>query len=83
MYFPKDYEPMTLTALETYIKVKGHLPEVPSEKEVAQNGIELGEMNKILLKKIEELTLYLIKKEKRMENLERRLQKLEKINSNK
>jgi hypothetical protein len=40
------------------------LPEVPSAEEAEKNGIELGEMNKLLLKKIEELTLHLIEQDK-------------------
>jgi hypothetical protein len=42
-----------------------HLPDVPSEKEVIESGLDLGEMNKLLLKKVEELTLYLIEKDQK------------------
>jgi hypothetical protein len=41
------------------------LPEVPAAQELTKNGLNLGEMNKILMKKVEELTLYLIQKDKR------------------
>jgi hypothetical protein len=62
--FAPKYELLPLPELEKFIQVYNHLPEVPSAKEAEKNGIELGEMNKILLKKIEELTLHLIEKDK-------------------
>ncbi|QEC79315.1 hypothetical protein [Mucilaginibacter ginsenosidivorax] len=61
--FDKSYELPSLTDIKTYIDQNHHLPEIPSEQEVAKNGINLGEMNKLLLKKVEELTLYLIEKD--------------------
>jgi hypothetical protein len=63
--FEEDYQLPSLQELERYVKKNKHLPDVPSEKEVQQEGIDLGEMNKILLQKMEELTLYMIKLEKR------------------
>ncbi|SDF65297.1 autotransporter outer membrane beta-barrel domain-containing protein [Epilithonimonas hungarica] len=68
--FTKDYKLMPLKEVENYISINGHLPEVPSTEEAIQNGIELKEMNILLLKKIEELTLHLIKQDKRIEELE-------------
>ncbi|QLC66929.1 hypothetical protein LPB248_11680 [Flavobacterium sp. LPB0248] len=62
--FEEDYKVSSLENLEKYIKENKHLPEVPSAKEIADNGLELGEMNKTLLKKVEELTLYLIEQNK-------------------
>jgi hypothetical protein len=62
--FKPDYELPSLTDVKSYIDQNHHLPEIPSEAEVAKNGINLGEMNKVLLKKVEELTLYLIDKDK-------------------
>jgi hypothetical protein len=59
--FEEGYQVGTLEELERYIKKNKHLPEMPSAKEVEANGVELGELNKLLLKKVEELTLYLIK----------------------
>ena len=50
----------------------GHLRNVPKASEAAEQGIALGEMNKILLEKIEELTLYIIQQDKRIEQLEQR-----------
>ena len=56
---------MPLPEVENYYKTNKHLPEVPSESDVAAaGGIELGEMNKLLLKKIEELTIYLVEQNK-------------------
>lgn len=70
--FNESYELMPLSQLKNYINENGHLPNVPSEKEVATNGIELGEMNKILLEKIEELTLYILELEKRINEIEQK-----------
>lgn len=58
--FSKDYELLSLEEIQKHIQEKGHLPNIPSAKEVKANGIEVGEMNKLLLEKIEELTLHLI-----------------------
>lgn len=62
--FAKDYHLPSLQETEQHIKDKGHLPGIPSAEEVKANGIDLGEMNAKLLKKIEELTLYLIEMKK-------------------
>ncbi|WP_285060268.1 hypothetical protein [Pedobacter ginsengisoli] len=62
--FGKDYLLPTLQETEKHIKEKGRLPGIPSAAEVEKNGIELGDMNKKLLQKIEELTLYLIEMKK-------------------
>ncbi|WP_443938794.1 hypothetical protein [Pedobacter sp. MW01-1-1] len=69
--FEGDYKITSLQDLEKYIKVNKHLPDMPSAKEVESNGLVLGEMNKALLKKVEELTLHLIDLSKRFENQER------------
>ena len=58
--FQPGYQLPTLNEIAEQIKLKGHLPDMPSAKEVVVNGIALGEMNKLLLKKVEELTLHLI-----------------------
>jgi len=68
--FYDDYQLKTLKQVEDYITKNKHLPDVPSEKEVLANGVSLGEMNVVLLQKIEELTLYMIAMNKRMELLE-------------
>ena len=73
-----DDEPLALDVLEAYINQNKHLPEVPSAKEMEANGLNLKEMNLLLLKKVEELTLHLIEKEKKMTALEARIEQLEK-----
>jgi hypothetical protein len=65
--FSNSYNLMPLSELESYINQNKHLPEVPSAKEVAENGIAVGEMSATLLKKIEELTLYVIELKKENE----------------
>ncbi|MDQ7949896.1 MAG: tail fiber protein [Pedobacter sp.] len=75
--FEADYQLPSLRETEAFIKKNKHLPEVPSAATVEKNGLELGEMNKILLKKIEELTLHLIDKEKKMQLSERKNRELE------
>lgn len=68
--FENDYVLPTLSEIETFVKTNKHLPEIPSAKELEKKGIKLGDMNMLLLKKIEELTLYIIKQEKRINQLE-------------
>ena len=58
--FYDNYRPMPLEELHQYILSNKHLPEVPTQEEAIKNGINIGEMNVLLLKKIEELTLYVI-----------------------
>ncbi|WCT13669.1 hypothetical protein [Mucilaginibacter jinjuensis] len=58
--FDKDYDLTSLKDVKSYIDQNHHLPEILSAAQVAKEGINLGEMNAKLLKKIEELTLYLI-----------------------
>ena len=76
--FKKDYKLLSVEEVENYIKKHGHLPKMPSAKEVAKDGFELGEMNKKLLEKIEELTLYTIAQEKKLKKKEQSDQVLEK-----
>ncbi|MCX2491847.1 hypothetical protein OQX63_00080 [Pedobacter sp. PF22-3] len=64
--FEEGYDAGTLKELENYIKINKHLPEMPTAKEVEVNGVALGEMNKLLLKKVEELTLHLIEQQKQL-----------------
>ena len=75
--FNEDYKLRPLEEVNRYIKENKHLPEIPSAKEVIENGQNLGEMNMLLLKKIEELTLYLIDMKKENEKLKSRVNKLE------
>lgn len=75
--FTQDYPLLQLSQVESFIKENGHLPEIPSAAVVQENGLDLGEMDAKLLRKIEELTLYMIELEKRNTDLESRLLNLE------
>ncbi len=84
--FEPTYQLPPLTEIESYIKANKHLPEVPSAKEMETNGINLSEMNMLLLKKVEELTLHIIDQSKTIQQqkqqadaLQSRLLKIEKI----
>jgi len=74
--FAKDYTLPSLAETEKHIKEKGHLTGMPSAKEAETNGIDLGEMNAKLLKKIEELTLHLIYKEKEIDKINSKVEQL-------
>lgn len=74
--FNNNYNLPTLKEVEQHIKEKGHLKDIPSAKDVKENGIFLGGMDAKLLQKIEELMLYTIEQEKRIENLESKIEKL-------
>ena len=71
--FDPSYELMDIDELAEFVKENRHLPGVPSEKEVLQDGLNLGEMNSLLLKKIEELTLYLLLQQKELEKLNQKI----------
>jgi hypothetical protein len=64
--FANNYKLKSLQEVEEFIKQNSHLPEIPSAKEIEKNGLMLAEMNMSLLKKIEELTLYSIAQEKKI-----------------
>ncbi len=74
--FHKDYNLSPLKDIEAFILQNGHLPEVPSTAEARENGISLGEINKVLLKKIEELTLYAIEAKKQLDDQSTEIKKL-------
>jgi hypothetical protein len=67
--FAKDYRLAPLSEIEQHIQKNGHLPDVPSAADVAARGVDVGEMQKILLQKIEELTLHVIRFEKENSSL--------------
>ncbi|QEL00415.1 hypothetical protein FKG96_06190 [Olivibacter sp. LS-1] len=69
--FEPDYKIRSLSEIENYVKEHKHLPEVPSAKEIGEEGLDLAEMNLLLLKKVEELTLHLIEERKGREELAR------------
>lgn len=64
--FEENYDLPSIESVEKHIQKKGHLNDIPSAKEVEENGILLGEMNAKLLQKIEELMLYTIHQEKKI-----------------
>lgn len=68
--FSTDYQLMSLDHLREYISENRHLPDVPSESQVMEEGFELGEMQSILLKKIEELTLYTLELQEQMKAMQ-------------
>lgn len=72
VFFP-DYRLRSLSEVNSFIQTYGHLPEIPSAADVKENGIGLVEMQLMLLKKIEELTLYAIEQQQRIEELERKM----------
>ena len=74
--FNKDYDLKDLEEVENFIEENNHLPDVPSEKDVIENGIALGEMDATLLQKIEELTLYMIEQNKKTNKLIEEVQDL-------
>jgi len=84
--FKEAYKLPTIEEVAKHIQEKGHLPNIPSAEEVKNNGIEVGEMNKLLLEKIEELTLYTLGQEEKLKSVKcvnkellKRLEKVERI----
>jgi hypothetical protein len=71
--FETEYELMSVREVEAYITQHKHLPNVPSAEEFKQ-GYKAGDMDDLLLRKIEELTLYIIEQEKRIEELEEKIE---------
>lgn len=63
--FKKGYQLPSLQEVKAYIDQNQHLPGIPSEQQITKEGLNLGEMNKLLMKKVEELTLYLIEKDQK------------------
>lgn len=75
--FEPEYKLGTLEEIEGYIKENKHLPEIPSAKQIKEEGLDVAAMNLLLLKKIEELTLHLIEKDKMLKQVVDRIGKLE------
>jgi hypothetical protein len=76
--FTADHKLPGINEVADFITANGHLPGVPSAATVAAEGIELGQMNALLLTKIEELTLYMIELKKENESIQRQLDALTK-----
>ena len=77
--FEENYKLRTLEETNAYIKQHKHLPEIPSAAEIGANGFELGDMDMKLLKKVEELTLYLIQMQEEIKQLKMENQELRKV----
>jgi hypothetical protein len=75
--FAKDYRLRPLGEVEQFINTNQHLPEIPSAKEMQQNGMAVGELQTKLLQKVEELTLYVIEQNKKLEAQNQKIESLE------
>ncbi|MNG86655.1 hypothetical protein D3C87_511210 [compost metagenome] len=71
--FAEGYKLPSLKETAKFIEENKHLPGVPKAAEIEENGLSLGEMNRILMQKVEELTLHMIDKDRRIEALEKKL----------
>jgi len=69
--FNSGYNLRPLSEVENYISKHKHLPDVPSAKQIEEKGVSVGENQAVLLKKIEELTLYLIRQNKQLQKQQR------------
>ena len=67
---------MPLKELEQYILQNKHLPDVPTQDEISKDGMDVYEMNAVLLKKVEELTLYVIEQQKQIVELENEIKNI-------
>ncbi len=73
--FSPDYELMPLQEVEQFVKENRHLPDIPSEAEIKEHGVDVVEIEALLLKKVEELTLYVIELEKQIRILQTEIKK--------
>lgn len=74
--FEPDYKLAPLSDIENYVNTNKHLPDIPSESELQKNGLQLQTSQVQLLKKIEELTLYLIEQDKTIKSLQQEVEQL-------
>ena len=77
--FEEDYDLKSLDEVESFIREEGHLPNMPSAKEVEANGVALAKMNALLLEKIEELTLHAIDQNNRIASQDQKLNEQQNI----
>lgn len=75
--FENNYNLLSLKEVEEYVMQHKHLPEVPSAQEFKENGYKVGEMDDLLLRKVEELTLYIIEQQKLIDQQAKKLKLLE------
>jgi len=76
--FEESYQPISLPTLKTFVKEHKHLPGIPSAKEVKEEGLSLGKMNRKLLEKIEELTLHVIRQQEELNSMKAALEAIRK-----
>jgi hypothetical protein len=74
--FDESYDLPRLNDIEDYISTNKHLPDIPSAKQMQEDGLDLGDMQIKLLQKVEELTLYIIEQDKKIKKLEGEIGKL-------
>ncbi|CAM1344371.1 hypothetical protein [Tenacibaculum amylolyticum] len=74
--FANDYKLMPLEEVDAFIQKNKHLPNVPTETEVVKEGMNVGQINTLLVEKVEELTLYTIQQEKKIKKQEEQIQEL-------
>jgi len=73
--FKHDYQLMPLDRLGAFIEKNGHLPNVPPASEIERSGLEVGEMQRLMMEKIEELSLYILKQQEQIDALQEQIEK--------
>ena len=71
--FDEDYPLLDINDLADFVKRERHLPDVPTEAEAKARGLDVAESSELLLRKVEELTLYTIAQQQKIDELERRI----------
>lgn len=74
--FESDYKLMPLTEVRHFITANKHLPNMPTAETVANEGMNLGELNKVVVEKLEELTLYILQQQAEIEALKQELESI-------
>jgi hypothetical protein len=75
--FKKDYSLLPVEQLGSYVEENGHLPNVPAAAEIEKTGFDVGNMQKIMMEKIEELSLYIIEQQKQIKELKEQVNELQ------
>lgn len=81
--FHKDYKLMPLNELEKFVNANKHLPNIPTSDEIKEKGLDVGDVQAKQMEKIEELTLYIIEMNKKIQEQNQQLVELEKAQGNK
>lgn len=76
--FDKSYELMPLSELRSFIQTNKHLPGIPAASEVESSGLQVGEMQKKMMQKIEELTLYILQQQEQLQKQQKQIERLKK-----